>query len=184
MPHLLCPIVSQTEEFIDILNWLDHELNRRYRTLELQKCRKLSEYNSNFPENQIPYIVIIIDEFLEFIYNLKFRTQKQPKEFSLLVRILKKSRAAGIHFIVSISAPRSKVISGELKENFDSRISLQVADRVISQIILDEIGAERLQPHGDMLVKDNQNIKPVRIHGPLITNENIEKIVQHWKSQF
>lgn len=142
---MLCPIVSQTDEFIGDLRWLDHELNRRYELFERARCHKLSEYNSKFPEEHIPYVVIVIDEFLEFIYDLRTHAHRKTEEFSLLVRTLKKSRAAEIHFIVSISAPRSQVISGEVKEKFDCRIFLLVADRVISQIILDDIGAEKLQ---------------------------------------
>jgi S-DNA-T family DNA segregation ATPase FtsK/SpoIIIE len=124
---------------------------------------------------RLPYIVLVVDELGDLIIS------KGADLEMLLSKLSNMARAVGIHMIVATQRPSVDVIVGKTKANFPTRIAFRVASRVDSRTILDTIGAEKLIGRGDMLYTDAKNIKPKRLHGALITEPEIERIVSHWK---
>lgn len=200
IPHLLHPVVVDPKKASQVLKWAVEEMERRYKTIVELGVKNIEAYNrliekklkektiqthgidgkregdSDVP-SRLPYIVIIIDELAD----LMMVAQRNVEES--LARIAQMARAAGIHLILATQRPSVDVITGVIKANFPTRISFQVSSKVDSRTILDQLGAENLLGFGDMLFMPPGTSKLVRIHGPYVSDKEIEKIVDFVKKQ-
>jgi S-DNA-T family DNA segregation ATPase FtsK/SpoIIIE len=190
IPHLLTPVITSAKKAILAMKWAAQEMERRYDILEEAGARDIASYHekldklkesagSDEPEpDNMPYIVIVIDEMADLM-------QAYPKELeSVIVRIAQKSRAVGIHLILSTQRPDSNVVTGLIKANVPARIALQVTSYVNSQIILDEKGAEQLLGEGDMLYQPKNKSSSVRIQSAFISEDEVKAVADHLKEQY
>jgi S-DNA-T family DNA segregation ATPase FtsK/SpoIIIE len=143
-PALLYPVVNDAELAIDMLQDLRDEMNNRYRVFQKYKCRDILEYREKV--RKIPFIVLVIDELADLMRVKGFE--------KLLCELAQKSRAAGIHIIAATQHPSSKVLTGEIRANFPSKIACKVTTQVHSRVVLDRHGAENLLGKGDALLLD------------------------------
>ncbi len=189
IPHLYTPVITNAKKTIQTLNWAVREMERRYDVLEesgekdvnayhhkiyapaYERAKKLKDADIELPE-RMPYIVIIIDELADIMMTY-------PKELEgAIVRLAQKSRAVGIHLILSTQRPEVKVITGLIKANIPSRVALKVASQIDSRTIIDMAGAEKLLGQGDMLFISSENPRQERIQGPFVSTEEIKKVVK------
>jgi len=200
IPHLLAPVVTDMKEAANALRWCVAEMERRYRLMASMGVRNLSGFNKkvkdaadkgepikdplfkpqlpDVPEEApdlepFPYIVVVIDEFAD----LMMIVGKKIEE--LIARLAQKARAAGIHLIVATQRPSVDVITGLIKANIPARIGFQVSSRVDSRTILDQMGAEQLLGHGDMLYLPPGSALPERIHGAFVGDSEVHAIVRY-----
>lgn len=161
--------VTDTQKAIGLLSKLCAEMDRRYEVMANVGCREINDYNKKNPQDRLPKLVLVIDEMADMMES----TFKKSVE-SNIVRLAQKARACGIHMVLATQRPTVKVISGQIKANIPTRVCLSVMSRTDSMVVLDQIGAENLQGHGDMLYLDGMNNKrPQRLQGGLITDEEI-----------
>ncbi|MBR6470833.1 MAG: DNA translocase FtsK [Victivallales bacterium] len=147
LPHLLAPVINEPEKMGRALKWLFEEMNCRYRLLAATPAKNLQEYNALEKVTKLPYIVVVLDEFADLACYC-------AQEFErALMPLAAKSRAAGIHLIISTQRPDPKVITGGILANFPCRVAMQVTDERCSKLLLDCAGAETLQGKGDMLFR-------------------------------
>ena len=167
-----------------MLRWAVAEMERRYQILAEAGVRNIQNYNAKIAgrkhENgfaeQMPFIVIIIDE----LSDLMMVAAKEIEES--IARLAQMARAAGMHLVLATQRPSVDVITGVIKANFPARISFQVSSRIDSRTILDSQGAESLLGNGDMLYMPPATSRLERIHGPYITEEEIQRVVAHLKA--
>ncbi|MBL7687098.1 MAG: DNA translocase FtsK [Bdellovibrionaceae bacterium] len=205
VPHLLMPPICEARKAVTALRWGVKEMEKRNRSFNRFKVRKLEEFNEavqKLTKEQIeehaqintdyevqnrkneqyyftpqPFIVYVIEEFGDLMM-----VDKQQVEEGV-VRLTQMARAAGIHLIIAMQTPRKEVVTGRIKTNIPGRVSFKVPGFLDSKIILDEKGAERLLGRGDMLFLAPGVSKPQRHHAPWLTNEEIERVVKHWSDQ-
>ncbi len=177
LPHLLCPVVTESKKAAGALNWVVNEMERRYRLLAELGARNIRGYNEKKPQETLPYIVVIIDEFADLMVVARDQVE------SAVTRLAQLSRAVGIHLVLATQRPSVDVITGVIKANMPSRISFKVASKVDSRTVLDMNGADKLLGKGDMLFLKPQDAKPVRAQGALVTDVEIEKVVDFIKAQ-
>lgn len=192
IPHLLTPVITEPKKAIAALRWLAKEMDRRYDILEAEAVRDIQSYHKNIltksketkseegedDVEQMPYIVVIIDELADIM-------TAYPRELEAsIVRLAQMSRAVGIHLILSTQRPSVEVITGLIKANIPSRIALQVASQIDSRTILDSAGAEKLLGAGDMLYISGEMSKPARIQSAFITEEEVKKVVSYLAEQY
>ncbi len=197
IPHLLCPVVTDMHLAPVALNWCVGEMERRYKLMSQLAVRNLTSYNnkiieakrkgkpladpqSSDPENpelleEMPQIVVVIDELAD----LMMVSGKKLEE--LIARIAQKARAAGIHLIIATQRPSVDVITGLIKANIPTRIAFQVASKVDSRTILDQMGAEALLGQGDMLFLPPGSGFPQRMHGAFVSDEEVHNVVNYLK---
>lgn len=180
IPHLLVPVVCDVKKSIGTLQWAVSEMERRFETLEGAGVREIGEYNDRVDRGvidgeRIARIVIVIDE----LYDLKMQV---PEIDDYIIRLTQKARAAGIHVIIGTQRPSVDVITGVIKANIPSRIAFRVPAQVDSRTILDEVGAEKLVARGDMLLKPVGALKPTRLQGAFMTDEEREKVTDFLKA--
>ena len=208
IPHLLSPVVTDPKKAVVALKWAVSEMEERYRKMSKMGVRNIDGFNSRvedaldkgqnfsrtvqtgfddetgdptfeteyFTPEKIPYIVIIVDEMADLM-------MVAGKEIEACIqRLAQMARAAGIHLIMATQRPSVDVITGTIKANFPSRISFQVTSKIDSRTILGEMGAEQLLGMGDMLYMAS-NGRITRIHGPFVSDEEVEEIVTYLKSQ-
>ena len=181
LPHMLADPIIELNQANDFVTYLTIEMDRRYRIFKDNGVKKLPEYNelANRDDNDLkplPYIVTVIDEFSDLIG--QYKEIEKP-----VVRIGQKARAAGIHAIIATQSPRREVITGLIKANFPSKVSLMVASATESQIILGETGGEKLKPRGDMLIKMNGGVA-VNAQSPFQTKEEIDNIFNYLRENY
>lgn len=183
IPHLLVPVISDARKAAGSLAWAVGEMDSRYKTFSNCAVRDISSYNKYAQEHPelnlqyMPQIVIFIDELNDLM-------MVSPKEVEdSICRLAQKARAAGMHLVVATQRPSVDVITGIIKANIPSRISLSVSSQVDSRTILDAIGAEKLLGNGDMLFNPVGMSKPVRIQGAYLSDTEIDKIVTFIKEQ-
>ncbi|MGN0444790.1 MAG: DNA translocase FtsK [Acutalibacteraceae bacterium] len=181
IPHLLVPVISNVRKAAGSLAWAVTEMENRYKAFSECSVRDISGFNryvESHPElNKMPQIVIFIDELNDLM-------MISPKEVEdSICRLAQKARAAGMHLVVATQRPSVDVITGIIKANIPSRISLSVSSQVDSRTILDSIGAEKLLGNGDMLYNPVGRSKPERIQGAFLSDGEIEKIVDFLKKQ-
>jgi len=193
IPHLMCPIVTETKMAVQILEWATVKMDERYALLAEAKVKNVAEYNrlgaeevikrfkpsSAEEEAKIPkrlqYIVIVIDELADLMMTA-------PKEIeAYIVRLAQKSRAVGIHIVLATQRPQATVVTGLIKSNMPTRIGFRVAARMDSRIILDQNGAETLLGEGDMLFLKPGTCDLVRAQGTFVDEMEIKRIVKHLK---
>lgn len=198
IPHLYVPVVTEPKEAASALSWGVAEMERRLKVFSKVGARNIGQYNAkvqaaqaeakaaqeageDLPENELgdelPYIVIIIDELADLMMNVG-----KEVEFSIS-RIAQLARAAGIHLIVATQRPSTNVVTGLIKANITNRIAFNVASGIDSRVILDTPGAENLIGLGDMLFSKPEYAKPQRLQGCFVSEEEIEAVVAHLKEQ-
>jgi S-DNA-T family DNA segregation ATPase FtsK/SpoIIIE len=193
IPHLMCPIVTETKMAVQILEWATVKMDERYAILAEAKVKNVSDFNklgaeeiskrfgaaSEEEEAQIPkklpYIVIIIDELAD----LMMTAAKEIEGY--IVRLAQKSRAVGIHIVLATQRPQATVVTGLIKSNMPSRVGFRVAARMDSRIILDQNGAETLLGEGDMLFLKPGTSDLIRAQGTFLDDAEIKRIVKHLK---
>ncbi len=181
IPHLLVPVITDARKAAGSLAWAVSEMDNRYKAFSNCGVRDIGGFNKYVqahPEMEpMPQIVIFIDELNDLM-------MVSPKEVEdSICRLAQKARAAGMHLVVATQRPSVDVITGVIKANIPSRLSLSVSSQVDSRTILDCIGAENLLGNGDMLFSPVGITKPVRIQGAYLSDEEIERIVTFIKSQ-
>lgn len=175
IPHLLCPVVTDAKKASMALLWVVNEMEERYRLLAKAGARNIESYNQK--QEQIPYIVVIIDEFADLM------SVSRDQIESAITRLAQLSRAVGIHLVLATQRPSVDVITGVIKANLPARISFKVASKVDSRTVLDMNGADKLLGRGDMLFLRPGESKLIRIQGCLVADMEIERIVEFIKSQ-
>ncbi len=181
IPHLLVPVITDARKAAGSLAWAVGEMDSRYKTFSTCGVRDIKSYNNYILEHPelpfMPQIVIFIDELNDLM-------MVSPKEVEdSICRLAQKARAAGMHLVVATQRPSVDVITGIIKANIPSRLSLAVSSQVDSRTILDSVGAEKLLGNGDMLFNPVGVSKPVRIQGAYLSDGEIEKIVGFIKNQ-
>ena len=178
LPHLMTPVVTESEKAAEMLKELTQEMESRYRKLASVRAHNIEVYNkSSKVEGQMPYLVLIIDELADLMMS------KSEEVEPLLCRLAQMSRAVGIHLVVATQRPSVDVITGLIKANFPTRISFAVASQVDSRTILDCVGAEKLLGRGDMLYLSPEIAKPKRLQGCFASTQEIERLVSFWSDQ-
>jgi S-DNA-T family DNA segregation ATPase FtsK/SpoIIIE len=175
IPHMLCPAVTDTKKVSFALNWLVGEMEQRYTLLAKAGVRNIDAYNQK--QEQLPYIVVIIDELADLMAVAANHIE------NAITRLAQLSRAVGIHLILATQRPSVDVITGVIKANFPARISFKVASKVDSRTVLDMNGADKLLGRGDMLFLQPGDAKPTRAQGSLVQDKEIERVVEYIKSQ-
>lgn len=192
IPHLLTPVITETDKTISALKWAVNEMERRYKLLAEHRVKDIKTYNQKIQSGSkkitvadedgipqehesgaMPYIVIVIDELADMMM-LAGRDVE-----ALIVRLAQKARAVGIHLVLATQSPRADIITGLIKANIPARIAFTVAGQVESRIILDQVGAEKLLGSGDMLLLTATMSKPKRIQGAWVTDEEVQKVITH-----
>ena len=203
IPHLLAPVVTDMKEAANALRWCVAEMERRYRLMSAEGVRNLAGFNKKVREaveagkplkdplfkpdefnpdeeasdlEHLPYIVVIVDELADMMMILGKKIDE------LFARLAQKARASGIHLILATQRPSVDVITGLIKANIPTRIAFQVSSRVDSRTILDQMGAEQLLGHGDMLYMPPGTAIPERVHGAFVDDHEVHAIVDYLKS--
>ena len=203
IPHLLTPVVTDMKDAANALRWCVGEMERRYKIMASLGVRNIGGYNKKIkaaaehgetlpdplykPEEafdpaaappvleHMPYIVVTIDEFADMMMVVGKKCEE------LIARLAQKARAAGIHLILATQRPSVDVITGLIKANIPSRIAFQVSSKVDSRTILDQMGAEQLLGHGDMLYLPPGTSIPERVHGAFVDDHEVHNVVEHLK---
>jgi S-DNA-T family DNA segregation ATPase FtsK/SpoIIIE len=203
IPHLLHPVITDARRASDVLDWAVERMEQRYQLLSEKGVRNIEGYNEklekesasqagteSFPaieegdeadegmapeRGRLPYIILVIDEMAD----LMIIAGRQIEE--AITRLAQMARAAGIHLLLATQRPSVDVLTGIIKANLPARISFQVSSRIDSRTILDNIGAEKLLGRGDMLFLPPGTSKVARIHGPFVSEPEIERVVQYIK---
>jgi S-DNA-T family DNA segregation ATPase FtsK/SpoIIIE len=208
IPHLLTPVVTDPKKAVVALKWAVREMEERYKKMSKLGVRNIDGYNARLVEAKgkgeeltrtvhtgfdketgkaiyeaekldlepLPYIVIIVDEMADLM-------MVAGKDIEGAVqRLAQMARAAGLHVILATQRPSVDVITGTIKANFPTRISFQVTSKIDSRTILGEMGAEQLLGQGDMLYMAGGG-RISRVHGPFVSDEEVEKVVRHLKAQ-
>ena len=198
IPHLLAPVVTNMKEAANALRWCVAEMERRYSLMAALGVRQLSSYNRKVNEaldngtpildptytvpegsdeeprslQPLPYIVVVIDELADMMMMVGKKVEE------LIARLAQKARASGIHMIIATQRPSVDVITGLIKANIPTRIAFQVSAKVDSRTILDQMGAEQLLGHGDMLYLPPGTSTPTRIHGAFVSDNEVHSVVK------
>jgi DNA segregation ATPase FtsK/SpoIIIE-like protein len=177
-PHLMSPVITESERSVEILKWFSLEMDNRFKRLATIGTRNIETYNKS-PKvvKLLPYLILIIDELADLMI------AKSGDVEPLLCRLAQLGRAVGIHLVVATQRPSVDVITGLIKANFPSRISFNVSSQVDSRTILDTVGAEKLLGRGDMLYLPPEAAKPKRLQGTYVSETEIERLVNFWKEQ-
>jgi DNA segregation ATPase FtsK/SpoIIIE-like protein len=177
IPHLIKPVITDPKLAAGALYEMTREMDSRYERFAKAGVRKIEEYNQKFPDEKLPFIVIIIDELADLMLVAPGKVETN------ICRIAQLARATGMHLVVATQRPSVDVITGIIKANIPSRISFAVSSQVDSRTILDMVGAERLLGRGDMLFLPIDAPKPVRAQGALITGSEVTRLVEFWAAQ-
>jgi S-DNA-T family DNA segregation ATPase FtsK/SpoIIIE len=175
IPHLLTPVITDAKKATSALGWTVKEMNNRYKLMSKVGVRNIDGYNSKH-KLKMPYIIVVVDEMSD----LMLVAGKEIENY--IQKLSQMARAAGIHIIMATQRPSVDVITGTIKANFPTRISFQVSSKIDSRTILGEQGAEQLLGKGDMLFMSSAN-RIVRIHGPYVSENEIEKISSVLRAQ-
>ncbi len=178
IPHLAVPVIVDTNKALDVLRWLNREMDKRYQQMAKAVARNIDAYNKNKQgDERLPYLVLIIDELAD-IMMAGFDEVEH-----ILCRLAQLARATGIHLIVATQRPSVDVVTGLIKANFPTRMSFAVTSQVDSRTILDSGGAEKLLGKGDMLYMPTEAAKPKRLQGCFVSDAESERLVYFWGSQ-
>lgn len=176
IPHLIMPVITDPKKASSSLFWAISEMEKRYKLFEKNHVRdivgyKKSQESDDSMEN-LPYIVIIIDELADLMMTVGAEVE------DYITRLAQKSRACGIHLIIATQRPTVDVITGTIKANIPSRISFAVTSQIDSRTILDAQGAEKLLGKGDMLYASSDSMRPVRIQGAFVSDDEVISVVR------
>lgn len=200
IPHLLTPVVTDMKEAANALRWCVAEMERRYRLMATLKVRNIAGFNRKVQDalaagegladpfwtpdsaetpgeiavlQPLPFIVVVIDELADMMMIVGKKVEE------LIARLAQKARAAGIHLILATQRPSVDVITGLIKANIPTRVAFQVSSRVDSRTILDQMGAEQLLGHGDMLYLPPGTGLPQRVHGAFVDDHEVNRVVDY-----
>ena len=201
IPHLLAPVVTDMKEAANALRWCVVEMDRRYRLMAAMGVRNVAGFNRKVQEaidkgepimdpfadlpaegepartlEPLPYIVVVVDELADMMMVVGKKVEE------LIARLAQKARASGIHLLLATQRPSVDVLTGLIKANIPTRIAFQVSSKVDSRTILDQMGAEQLLGHGDMLYLPPGTAVPTRVHGAFVDDHEVHKVVEAWKS--
>jgi S-DNA-T family DNA segregation ATPase FtsK/SpoIIIE len=180
IPHLLTQVVTSPRLAANVLGNLIKEMEERYGVMSRAKTRSLVELNRvrvREGERPLPYILCVIDELADLM-------MVAPADVEdAIIRLAQKSRAVGIHLVLATQRPSADVITGMIKANVPARIAFAVSSQTDSRVILDQNGAESLLGQGDMLFRPAGESRSARIQGAFITEEEIERLTEHWRRQ-
>jgi S-DNA-T family DNA segregation ATPase FtsK/SpoIIIE len=179
IPHLLTPVIVDIERVVGFLQWVTHEMDKRYQKFAKVGVRHVKDFNKLQQEagaESLPYLVVVIDELADLMMVAPDQTEK------LITRMAQLARATGIHLVISTQRPSVDVVTGLIKANFPARISFAVASGTDSRVILDQPGAERLLGRGDMLFQPPDAPAPVRLQGVYLADSEILSIVNYWRA--
>jgi S-DNA-T family DNA segregation ATPase FtsK/SpoIIIE len=207
IPHLLAPVVTDMKQAANALRWCVAEMERRYQLMAALGVRNIAGFNRRVKEASdagkpildpvmmqraandptidqreiqplapLPYVVVVIDELAD----LMMIVGKKVEE--LIARLAQKARASGIHLVLATQRPSVDVITGLIKANIPCRIAFQVSAKVDSRTILDQMGAETLLGHGDMLYLPSGTSVPTRVHGAFVSDQEVHRVVEALKS--
>ena len=179
IPHLIMPVITDPKKASSSLFWAISEMEKRYKLFEENQVRDIKGYKkaaeSDDSMENLPYIVVIVDE----LSDLMMTAASEVEDY--ITRLAQKSRACGIHLIIATQRPTVDVITGTIKANIPSRISFAVTSQIDSRTILDTQGAEKLLGKGDMLYASADSMKPVRIQGAFVSDEEVVNVVDYIK---
>jgi S-DNA-T family DNA segregation ATPase FtsK/SpoIIIE len=197
IPHLMCPVVTDMSEAANALRWCIVEMERRYKLMSELGVRNLAGYNRKVKlaeeagkpildpmvrEGQVaeelqelPCLVVIIDELADLMMSVGKKVEE------LITRLAQKGRASGVHLVLATQRPSVDVITGLLKANIPTRIAFQVSSKVDSRTIIDQMGAEMLLGHGDMLFLPPGTSLPERVHGSFVSDKEVHQVVSSLK---
>jgi len=204
IPHLLTPVVTDMKDAANALRWCVGEMERRYKLMASLGVRNITGYNRKVKEaidagepipdplynaaeafdpsappptlDHLPYVVVIIDEFADMMMIVGKKVEE------LIARLAQKARASGIHLLLATQRPSVNVITGLIKANIPARIAFQVSSKVDSRTILDQMGAEALLGHGDMLYLTAGSGVPLRVHGAFVSDAEVHRVVDRLKN--
>jgi S-DNA-T family DNA segregation ATPase FtsK/SpoIIIE len=207
IPHLLAPVVTDMKQAANALRWCVAEMERRYQLMAALGVRNITGFNRRIKEAEeagkpirdpvmmlkaandpsidqreipdlvaLPYVVVVVDELAD----LMLVVGKKVEE--LITRLAQKARASGIHLVLATQRPSVDVITGLIKANIPCRIAFQVSARVDSRTILDQMGAETLLGHGDMLYLPPGTSLPARVHGAFVSDQEVHRVVEALKT--
>ena len=199
IPHLIAPVVTDMKEAANALRWCVAEMERRYRLMASLGVRNISGYNRKVREaaaagqpikdplfdprqreltgaepeelDTLPYIVVVVDEFADMMMVVGKKVEE------LIARLAQKARASGIHLLLATQRPSVDVITGLIKSNIPTRIAFQVSSKIDSRTILDQMGAETLLGHGDMLYLPPGTSVPERVHGAFVDDHEVHAVI-------
>ncbi len=207
IPHLLAPVVTDMKDAANALRWCVVEMDRRYRLMAAMGVRNIGGFNKKIKEaidagepiydplwqplvpdepelelqrpvlEPLPYIVVVVDELADMMMVVGKKVEE------LIARLAQKARAAGIHLILATQRPSVDVLTGLIKANIPTRIAFQVSSRIDSRTILDQMGAEALLGHGDMLYLPPGHGVPVRVHGAFVADHEVHNVVDALKKR-
>jgi len=199
IPHLLSPVVTDMSEASSALRWCVAEMEQRYKLMSALKVRNIAGYNRKVKDaiaaktpikdplhpkdseveaddlNTLPYIVVVVDELADMMMVVGKKVEE------LIARLAQKARAAGIHLILATQRPSVDVLTGLIKSNIPTRVAFQVSSKVDSRTILDQMGAEQLLGHGDMLYMPPGTAVPIRVHGAFVDDHEVQNVVENLK---
>lgn len=178
IPHLISPVITDAKAASASLKWAVNEMESRYKRFVEMSVRDITKYNQKITDKteKMPHIVIVIDELADLM-------MVSPQDVEdAISRIAQKARAAGIHLLVATQRPSVDVITGLIKANIPTRIAFSVSSQIDSRTILDEGGAEKLLGKGDMLFMGSGSNKLLRLQGPFVSDEEIERVTNHARS--
>ncbi len=177
LPHLIGKVEVDADRAVGVLRWLTAEMDRRYELFETISARNIGGYNRKAGRGKrLPYIAVFIDELADLMHMYPGDVERN------LCRLAQMARATGIHLVVATQRPSTDVITGLIKANFPARLSFAVASGIDSRVILDTVGAENLLGRGDMLYQAPDASGPARVQGVLVTDTEIERLVEHWRA--
>ncbi len=202
IPQLLAPVVTDMKEAANALRWCVAEMERRYKLMAALGVRNIGGFNRKLKEaaeqgapikdpaytpfseddapralEELPFIIVIVDELADMMMTVGKKVEE------LIARLAQKARASGIHLVLATQRPSVDVITGLIKANVPSRIAFQVSSKVDSRTILDQMGAETLLGHGDMLYLPGGTSVPVRVHGAFVDDHEVHKVVENIKGR-
>lgn len=175
IPHLLTPVVVETDQVVSLLKGLIREMLHRYRRMEEAGARNIESFNQKSFE-KMPYLVVAVDELADLMMAASFDVEQS------LCRLAQLGRATGIHLVIATQRPSVDVLTGLIKANFPSRVSFGVTSQIDSRTILDSAGSEKLLGKGDMLYLAVDASKPQRVQGVFISDKEVEDLVNFWKT--
>lgn len=200
IPHLLAPVVTDMNDASNALRWCVAEMEQRYKLMAALKVRNISGYNRKVKDAEeageplldplhradneepadelksLPYIVVVVDELADMMMVVGKKVEQ------LIARLAQKARACGIHLILATQRPSVDVLTGLIKSNIPTRIAFQVSSKIDSRTILDQMGAEQLLGHGDMLYMPPGTAVPIRIHGAFVDDHEVNNVVENLKA--
>jgi len=207
IPHLLAPVVTDMKDAANALRWCVAEMERRYKLMAALGVRNIAGFNKKVKEaiaahqplkdptwkpivpdapelederpllDTLPYIVVVVDELADMMMVVGKKVEE------LIARLAQKARASGIHLILATQRPSVDVITGLIKANIPTRIAFQVSSRIDSRTILDQMGAEALLGHGDMLFLAPGHGVPNRVHGAFVSDDEVHRVVENLKKR-